>query len=108
MEKSRSLKELYQILYNEYQNTTAYFICNLITVLYSNGTINSSERVILNNDFKSQKPSESKYLDFYMHDTFDRTNKLSSWWRYDLNQEQRKEAILEKLRFLKKLLDNNS
>ena len=108
--KNRNLKELYKLVLERYENTTFYFICNLIEFLRNADEINEDEFRVLTQNFRLQRPSTTNHLDFYNHYTFDKTNKLSAWWRYDLSVDVREKEIIiaQKIKFLYRLIDINS
>ena len=108
MEKTRTLKELYEFLLKRYEESNIYYICNVINQLYSDSELTITEHDLLLGNFKLQRPSKNLHSDFYLHPNFDRINFLSSWWCIKLTKEEKKEVISEKIRFLKRLIEINS
>lgn len=100
---TRKLHELYPILIKEVEkhDPVWLFICNRIDGLYQNSIISEEEMELLENHFKSQKPSESCHPEFLKSKVWQDS---SCWWETPSDLETCMKSKRQRLRFLRKLL----
>jgi hypothetical protein len=92
----RTLKELYQILYEHivYDDVVSS-LCWAISTLAHYGKISQEEYKILSSHFIEQRPSVGKHPQFYSHSTYNKSFWNNFWWQKGTKDstEQRKEFI---------------
>jgi len=94
--KTRTLKELYEILLD---NKINQGICHCISRLYGWGTISLEEHELLLEDFESKKPN--MFSKFFWNRNYNHLSRLKHyWWTNDKKgNEQRK-------LFIQHIIDN--
>ena len=112
--KVRPLSELYDILI-DYMNLRSHyvsiFIYNQIDWLGRvNGEISHDEKIILRNDFNSNKPTLSLHQEYYLNRWFNKKEHIKdddAWWNYPWTFRRDENTRIEinkiKNKFLNKL-----
>jgi len=97
--KTRTLNQLYVLLYEEVKNDKSFYICNEIEILLMRKLISEEEYYILREHFKSQRPTKKLHIEFYNHKSYNKDLKGSiSWWSsFVLGKLEQRLLFIQKL-----------
>jgi len=96
--KTKTLNELYVLLYEQIQNKYHFYICNQIDVLLSKGIITETEHDFFLIHFESQRPTLELHTEFYDLECY---NKTSVVWFSDFLDN----ATENRIKFIQKLIE---
>jgi len=87
----RTLKQLYQLLLHNYDNSKLLGICRKISDLYWQGLITEEEDKLLKLDFSKRKPNI--FNKFWWDSEYNQLSSFGDFWWYPENHNKRKEFL---------------
>ena len=95
----KNLNQLYTILYDYIRCKPAILsVCGEILNIYYLDRITIDEYMLLDEHFKSQRPTENKHVEFYECETYKKDQTSLFWWTFaEVTNPENKKAFVKYL-----------